>query len=42
LFPLKTAINYRGDLNLNNQKQFRRDVKQILEEKLPLIDFAEK
>jgi hypothetical protein len=39
---LITAINYREDLNLNNQKQFRKDEKQILEEKLLMIDFAEK
>ena len=41
LFPLKTAINQRKDLKLEQEKRFHRQVRRLLEQKEALSGFAD-
>ena len=41
IFPLKAFIKFTQSMNLENEKQFQHSVKQYLDKKEPLTDFAD-
>lgn len=41
MFPLKTAINYREDLTIDDEKAFHKEVEELLYKTEALTDFAD-